>query len=64
MKKLSTLLLFGGILLAAVSCKKGECTCSVLGSDVTTAVESDTHSDYKDAKKNCEDAGCDWKAKL
>lgn len=64
MKKLSTLLLFGGIMLAAASCKKGECTCTVLGSEITSEVEADTREDYNDAKDACESAGCDWAAKL
>ena len=56
--------LFGGIVFLSVSCKKGECTCTVLGSEISTVVEADTREDYKDAKEGCENAGCDWSAKL
>lgn len=64
MKKVSLLLFFAGILLAGTSCKKGECTCVVFGSEVSAEAKYDTREDYKDAKESCEDAGCDWKAKL
>lgn len=63
MKKF-TVLLLGGLMILSVSCKKGECTCEVFGQEVTTEYEADDREDYKDAKNDCEDAGCDWSAKL
>jgi hypothetical protein len=64
MKKTFMIMLLGGIIATVASCKKGECTCTILGSDVTTEVEADDRDEYKDAKSNCESAGCEWSAKL
>jgi len=47
------------------SCKRcQDCTCSVLGSSITSEVCKDdfgSTSEYKDAIKDIEDSGCDCK---
>ena len=61
----NTLVLFVSCLsIFLFSCKKGECTCTVFGGDVSSEVTADSHSEYKENKSNCESAGCEWKAKL
>ncbi|UKN02420.1 hypothetical protein K6119_02655 [Paracrocinitomix mangrovi] len=60
MKKIiytAALLMLVGI---STSCKKGTCTCTVLGSEISTKVTADDHDEYKDAKASCENAGCKW----
>ena len=53
-----------GFSASLTSCKKGTCTCQVLGSEITTTHEAETREDYKDLKEGCENAGCDWSAKM
>jgi len=48
--------------LALASCKKGTCTCTVFGSEISTKVTADDREEYKDAKNSCQDAGCEWSA--
>ncbi|MCB0476655.1 MAG: hypothetical protein KDC84_00730 [Crocinitomicaceae bacterium] len=64
MKKKIVFVALLGVLGMTTSCKKGECTCNILGTDVTTQYEADNSSDYKDLKNSCENAGCKWTAKL
>lgn len=50
--------------IAITSCKKGECTCQIFGSEISTEFEANDNEEYKDLKSDCESAGCDWSAKL
>lgn len=57
-------LVFGlGITLASCS-YRGECTCKFGSVEVSDVFDLDNKEDYNDAKNTCENAGCDWKAKL
>ena len=61
-KILLTLFSIGLMFSSCSRCK--DCTCSILGSSVTTEVCKDdfgSTSEYKDAIKDIEDGGCDCK---
>lgn len=59
-----TALVFGlGITLASCS-YKAECTCTFGGVEATVHIDEDNKDDYNEAKQDCIDSGCDWKAKL
>ena len=64
MKKIPIVALFLFAAFNFTSCKKGECTCNVLGSDITTSYKADSHDQYKQDKSNCETLGCKWTPKL
>lgn len=60
---MKTIVFIGSLIMLigmSTSCKKGTCTCTVFGSEISTKVTADDHQEYKDAKKSCEQNGCDW----
>ena len=64
-QKLTWVALIFGLGTTLASCSyKGECTCTVFNTEVTTSYDEDNQKDYNNRKEDCTDGGCDWKAKL
>lgn len=53
------------LMLGATSCKKkGKCTCSIFGLEVSEEYTDMDKETYDKNKKDCTDLGCTWSDKL